>query len=334
MRLVFVLLAFVLLVLFAVAAVLEIANSGKVFKGVTIAGEPAGGMTRAQALKVAQAKVKPLSDDLKLYYADQEFELDPKSYSVRAEPQAMAFAAYLKGREDLLPVRLFKRLFGISNPVDIPVLFSYNEKQLQTRIGKVAESVNKDSTSARISVATGSPDIVPSQNGVKVRVGETAGSVRKALPGNDRRVPLVVEYIHPELTEKDIAKIIVIQLSEFRLFLYDREKYIDDYLVAVGMPAYPTPTGKFHVTYKEKNPTWLPTSEWAKDKQGVPQPPGKDNPLGDYWIDLGGGIGIHGTPFVKSLGERASHGCIRMTNENARVLYETVNIGAPVFIVP
>jgi lipoprotein-anchoring transpeptidase ErfK/SrfK len=304
-----------------------------VFKGVTIAGEPVGGMTKAGALKVAEAKVKPLSEALKLYYADQEFELDPKSYSVRPQPQSMAYAAFLKGREDLLPVRLFKRLFGISNKVDIPVLYSYDRAKLEKLVQSVAETLNKDPTSVHISVATGRPDIIPSENGVKVKVDKTLSDVTAKLPDAERRVPVVVEYIHPEQTEKDIGRIIVIKLSEFRLYLYEREKYVDDYLVAVGMKEYPTPTGKFHVTYKEKNPTWLPTSEWAKDKQGVPQPPGKDNPLGDYWIDIGGGIGIHGTPYVKSLGEQASHGCIRMRNEDAKVLYETVNVGAPVFII-
>ncbi len=328
-----VLLVFVLLVLFCVAVVLELVNSGKVFKGVTIAGEPVGGMSKAEALEVARAKAKPLSEDLVLYYADKEFPLPPKSYDVRSDPEGMAYAAYLKGREDLLPVRLFKRLFGISNQVDVPVLFTCSEKKLRALVTGIAEQINIDSTSARISVASGSPDIIPSQNGIRVRVDETDRDVLKELPSTERRVPIVVEYVHPELTEKDIGRIIVIRLSEFSLSLYEREKYIDDYLIAIGTDRYPTPTGKFHVTYKEKNPTWLPTSEWAEDKQGIPQPPGKDNPLGDYWIDIGGGIGIHGTPFVKSLGEKASHGCIRMKNEDARVLYETVNVGAPVFIL-
>ncbi len=326
--------AFILIVLLLIAAVLELANVGKVFKGVTIAGEPVGGMTKSQAVKVAEAKVKPLDEDLVLYQADKEFKLDPESYSLRPQPQAMAYAAWLKGRQGFLPVRLFKRLFGIPVKADIPLLFSYNDTRLKTCIMRVARAVNCEPTSVRISLASGSLEIVASRNGVRVKVDETARDVVGAIPGADRRVPIVVEYVHPELTEKDIGRIVVISLSKFRLYLYDREKYIDDYLIAVGMPAYPTPTGKFHVTYKEKNPTWLPTSEWAKDKQGIPQPPGKDNPLGDYWLDLGGGIGIHGTPFVKSLGEQASHGCIRMANENAKVLYETVNVGAPVFIIP
>ena len=98
------------------------------------------------------------------------------------------------------------------------------------------------------------------------------------------------------------------------------------------MPQYPTPNGHFYITYKEKNPTWLPTSEWAKDKQGIPQPPGPNNQLGGYWMDIGGGIGIHATPFPKSLGEQASHGCIRMDPTDAGTLFDQVKVGTPVFI--
>ena len=52
-------------------------------------------MGKSQAVKVAEAKVKPLSEDLVLYHADREFKLDPGSYSVRPQPQAMAYAANL-----------------------------------------------------------------------------------------------------------------------------------------------------------------------------------------------------------------------------------------------
>ena len=51
-------------------------------------------------------------------------------------------------------------------------------------------------------------------------------------------------------------------------------------------------------------------------------------------MDLGGGLGIHETPFVKSLGSAASHGCIRMSNEGASTVFNAVNVGTPVFIIP
>lgn len=44
-------------------------------------------------------------------------------------------------------------------------------------------------------------------------------------------------------------------------------------------------------------------------------------------------IYIHGTPDEARLGEPASHGCIRMRNEDVAALFERVDVGTPVEIV-
>lgn len=45
-------------------------------------------------------------------------------------------------------------------------------------------------------------------------------------------------------------------------------------------------------------------------------------------------IGIHGTRAPWSIGHRASHGCIRITNENILELVEYVTVGMPIIVVP
>jgi lipoprotein-anchoring transpeptidase ErfK/SrfK len=37
-----------------------------------------------------------------------------------------------------------------------------------------------------------------------------------------------------------------------------------------------------------------------------------------------GGYAIHGTEYIKSLGRPASHGCVRLHPDNARILYDLV----------
>ena len=57
-------------------------------------------------------------------------------------------------------------------------------------------------------------------------------------------------------------------------------------------------------------------------------PPGKANPLGTRWIGLSRkGYGIHGTNNPRSIGRRASHGCIRMRNRDVEELFEMVAVG-------
>lgn len=89
------------------------------------------------------------------------------------------------------------------------------------------------------------------------------------------------------------------------------------YPVSVGTAKHPTPRGSFAITRVIWNPSWVPPdSEWARDKEPV-APGDPSNPMGrvkmffrepTYYL--------HGTNNEESLGEAASHGCVRMLNEH------------------
>jgi len=68
-------------------------------------------------------------------------------------------------------------------------------------------------------------------------------------------------------------------------------------------------------------------------KKGKPirVPPGPNNPIGVVWIDLNkDGYGIHGAPEPAKISKTASHGCVRLTNWDARELARMVQPGTPV----
>ena len=54
--------------------------------------------------------------------------------------------------------------------------------------------------------------------------------------------------------------------------------------------------------------------------------------LGTHRLILGDGYLIHGTPEEDSIGEEASHGCVRMFNRDVEELYQVVDTGTPVYI--
>ena len=54
--------------------------------------------------------------------------------------------------------------------------------------------------------------------------------------------------------------------------------------------------------------------------------------LGTRRLDLGDGYGIHGTNEPESIGHAASHGCVRLRNEDVEKLYDMVAVGTPVYI--
>lgn len=122
---------------------------------------------------------------------------------------------------------------------------------------------------------------------------------------------------------------IQLNIPEYVLRLVDNGNILREYHVAVGTPYEPTPTGKFIIAYKEKNPTWYPGSGFA-DK--TPVPPGPGNPLGTRWIEFLPAYGIHGTDKAWSIEYPVSGGCIRMYNQDVEELYELVDIGTPLTI--
>jgi hypothetical protein len=144
--------------------------------------------------------------------------------------------------------------------------------------------------------------------------------------------------IVPNVRTKELRRIyrtvITIDRSHFRLRLFKRLRFAKGYGVAVGLPAYPTPTGLFAIQSKQVNPTWTaPNSPWAGEMAGQQVAGGApDNPLKARWMGVSGAVGIHGTGQPWSIGTRASHGCIRMTVPDVIDLFRRVTVGTPVLI--
>jgi lipoprotein-anchoring transpeptidase ErfK/SrfK len=123
-----------------------------------------------------------------------------------------------------------------------------------------------------------------------------------------------------------------IVLSQRQVILYRGKTKIKSYPIAVGRPGWETPIGNFQVLNMTKNPTWLHPFTGESIPGGSPK-----NPLGRYWIGFWTNgtnwIGFHGTPNPESVGKAASHGCIRMYNNDVQELFEQVSVGTPVTVV-
>ena len=72
----------------------------------------------------------------------------------------------------------------------------------------------------------------------------------------------------------------VVMLRGFRrVFLLDNGELRNSFPVAIGMPGWETPTGRFEVLQKIPNPVWVhPVSGERVEEQGP------ENPLGSHWI--------------------------------------------------
>ncbi len=109
---------------------------------------------------------------------------------------------------------------------------------------------------------------------------------------------------------------IEVSLSERELYEYRGDERVNTFSVAVGQPDHETVTGEWGIHEVVWNPEWIPPdSEWAEDYDRK-EPGHTDNPLGRAQLIFKAPYSIHGTDDLESLGEAASHGSIRMANDD------------------
>jgi lipoprotein-anchoring transpeptidase ErfK/SrfK len=103
--------------------------------------------------------------------------------------------------------------------------------------------------------------------------------------------------------------------------------------------------GTYRIGRKARWPTWTPTAAmikrephlYAQHADGMDA--GPSNPLGSRAFYLYSGnrdtyLRIHGTPHPRSIGGRASSGCVRMVMAHINGLYDHVNTGARAILYP
>jgi lipoprotein-anchoring transpeptidase ErfK/SrfK len=105
--------------------------------------------------------------------------------------------------------------------------------------------------------------------------------------------------------------------------------------VTVGSQEKPAPSGTHTVIGVTQNPTYKYNPAYAFRGVSATRPftinPGPNNPVGIVWIGLSiKGYGIHGTPDPSKVGKTQSHGCIRLTNWDAKKLAAMTSKGTEV----
>jgi L,D-transpeptidase YbiS len=99
---------------------------------------------------------------------------------------------------------------------------------------------------------------------------------------------------------------------------------------------FDTPRGEFQVKSKIIDPTWV-KPDWAFIEEGKEVPKNPDERLeagvlGDYALGFGDGYFIHGTLYSRLLGRSVTHGCIRVGDNDLKILYRATSIGTKVYV--
>ena len=233
-----------------------------------------------------------------------------------------------------------RALYAKAGVTQVAPAITHSRLAVRTFVEGIAKKVGKPARDARIKITLRHIFRERSHPGRRLDVAATRKAIDAALddPAAPRVLHKPLTPARAKVNADDLARVyntvITVDRAHFKLRLYKALKFRKSYGVAVGQPAYPTPTGRFAISSKQVNPVWsVPNSPWAGELQGTTVEGGSAaNPLKARWMGIANGVGIHGTGEDYSIGTRASHGCIRMHVADVIDLFKRVPVGTPVLI--
>lgn len=138
-----------------------------------------------------------------------------------------------------------------------------------------------------------------------------------------------------KLVSTPVARIVADKTKK-EVYAYDAGgKLVAAYPATIGSADTPSPTGIHAVSRIALDPnyTYNPNINFKQGQNDkiLTIPPGPNGPVGSVWIALDKPTyGIHGTPEPSKIGKTESHGCVRLTNWDARELAKLVSPGVTV----
>jgi lipoprotein-anchoring transpeptidase ErfK/SrfK len=322
------LLTTVALLLVAVPSAAQ-AQEPRIAAGVAAAGIDVSGLTLPEAAnRIAFIHQQKITSPLSVHVAGRAFILRGKDVNFKFDAAKTARRAYNAGVAPHM------------GPVNVPLYVTFKQSKVTAYVDKIEQTVARAPRDARVDIKLSKIGKVASRDGRTIDKGALVKLVAATLgdPALDRKPRPALVPVKPKITTAGLSRaygtIVTIDRANFKLRLFKNLKLSKTYRVAVGMPAYPTPRGRYSISNKAVNPAWTaPNSPWAGAYANETVPGGSaENPLKARWLGIVNGVGIHGTGIPGSIGSRASHGCIRMTVPDVIDLYPRVPVGTPVLI--
>ncbi len=309
---------------------------GQVLPGAVISGVDVGGMAYDEALEAVKAAIAPQLDrEIEVSYEGKTWEVTPRELGARSDARKAVNAALEASSETSFVSRMQMRVFGSELSYTRGIAIKYPRSGVNAFIAGIASGFDRPVRETSLDYSTGTFKIVQARDGREVKLSDSRRALLDALYAEDDEAELAVKVMKPTEDPDKYHHVLYLNQSERHLYLYTDGKVSHDWVIAVGTPSYPTPTGEYEVVEKRYMPTWVnPAPDgWGADMPDM-IPPGISNPLGLRAINWNAdGIRFHGTTATYSLGTAASHGCVRMSNDDVIQLYDLIDVGTPIISI-
>lgn len=322
------------------AVAFDRSRADRMAEGVRIAGVDVGGMTAAAArAAVSRTVLEPLEAPIVVDHGSRQWRLTAKEARLTADLDGAVTRAMEASRGGALPQRVWRGLTGGSIDEDVDPGVTYSRTAIVRLLDRIRSSVERDPVDAKIIIDGRGITEVAGRTGLAVRTKGLHRDIRAAIaaPGAERRFTVRTRKVQPKVTRAELAEkygtVLIVDRPNFRIRLFKGLRPVKSFGIALGKAGNATPSGLYAIQNKAENPVWnVPDSDWAGELAGKQIPPGPQNPIKARWMGIYDGVGVHGTSDRGSIGSNASHGCIRMLEEDVIELYDDVPVGTPIYI--
>ncbi|MCB0195835.1 MAG: L,D-transpeptidase [Anaerolineae bacterium] len=133
------------------------------------------------------------------------------------------------------------------------------------------------------------------------------GPVEEILDGVRLFVPVDAALLAYQPTSPD-EKWIDVDISEQRVTAWEGNVPVLSFVSSTGLPDTPTVTGKFNIYWK------LESTVMIGEDYYLPEVP--------YTMYFYGGYALHGAYWHNNFGQPMSHGCVNLSSDNAKQIFE------------
>lgn len=198
------------------------------------------------------------------------------------------------------------------SPSPVPVVQTPTATQTPTpKTQELFYVVQTGDTLSDISAVTGvSVEGLMAINGIQSADLIFAGQTLALKPDPEMRAIAIAEP----------GKTIIVVISEQKVYAYEDNILLAEFLSSTGTWQHPTVIGKYAI--------WIKLESTTMDGPGYYLP---DVPYTMYFYQ---GYGLHGTYWHENFGTPMSHGCVNLKTENAEWLYNWAEVGTPVWVIP
>lgn len=219
------------------------------------------------------------------------------------------------------------------DPSNSTYKISFNEETQKQYIDSVVAKVNRKMEKKLYATIDGSEMLLQEgSSGLKVNNADLAKSqitgLVKAKNGGNISLEATEEAPATENIAASGGRWIFADISQFRVYAYEGSSLVNSFAMSSGAADTPTPPGNYSVMSKIRVKTMRGGTPGTRDYYSVPN---------IEWVAYfkSGGYAIHGVYWHNNFGvKNTSHGCMGMSNANAQWVYNFVEVGTPVVIVP